>query len=253
MSDTAYRLTIGDFNCIIFNDGYLVDHVENFGLNCIYIEAGGHKILIDNGCGENFREKTAGHLLKSMKTAGLKPGDIDTIIFDHGHIDHVCGTFDKNGNPVFSNARYIVTKKEWDYIKSPPGANKTQNEFYYHARKYLIPMEERFVLVDADYQVLPGIKMRPAFGHTKGNVMVDLMSQGQRLLCIGDVIHSRREFADPACLAAFDVTPSEAIKTRAKILDEAAQTGVFVFACHFTFPGLGYIRQTKDMFSWEPI
>jgi glyoxylase-like metal-dependent hydrolase (beta-lactamase superfamily II) len=253
MSDTAYRLTVGDFNCIIFNDGCLLDPNDVFGLNCIYIESGGHKMLIDNGCGESFREKTAGHLLKNLKAAGLKPEDIDTIIFDHGHIDHVCGTFNKKGKPVFPNARYIITKKEWDYIKSPPGDNETQNMFYRPARQYLLPLHDRFTLVKADYEVLPGIELIPAHGHTPGNVMVDLTSKGQRLLCIGDIIHSQREFADPACLAAFDVTPSEAIKTRAKILAEVARGGIFVFACHFPFPGLGYIRQTKGIFSWEPV
>lgn len=253
MPEEVYHLTVGDFNCIIFSDGSLVDSSETFGLNCIYIEACGHKILIDNGCGEIFMEKTAGRLLQNMKTAGLKPEDVDTIIFDHGHIDHVCGTFDKKGKPVFPNARYIITKKEWDYIKSPPGANKTQNEFYYHARKYLIPLEERFTLVKADYRFLPGINLIPAHGHTPGNVMVDLTSRGQTLLCIVDIIHSQREFADPACLAAFDVTPEEAVKTRAKILAKIAKEGTFVFACHFPFPGLGYIRQTKGIFNWEPV
>jgi glyoxylase-like metal-dependent hydrolase (beta-lactamase superfamily II) len=197
--------------------------------------------------------KTAGRLLNNMKSAGLKPEDIDTIIFDHGHIDHVCGTFDEKGKPVFSNARYIITQKEWDYIKSPPGDNEMQNVFYRPARQYLLPLHDRFTLVEADYEVLPGIRMLPAHGHTPGNVMIDISSQGERLLCIGDIIHSPREFTDPACLAAFDVTPAEALKTRAKILAEVARDGAFVFATHFPFPGLGYIRQVKGIFSWEPI
>jgi glyoxylase-like metal-dependent hydrolase (beta-lactamase superfamily II) len=253
MSDNAYHLTLGDFKCIIFNDGCLVDPNETYGLNCIYIEAGDQKILIDNGCGETFMEKTAGYLLKNMKAAGLKPEDIDTIIFDHGHIDHVCGTFNKKGKPVFTNARYIITQKEWDYIKSPPGANQTQNTFYRPARQYLLPLEDRFTLVEDDYEILLGIKLIPANGHTPGNVMVDIKSKGQRLLCIGDVIHSPREFTDPTCLTTFDVTPAAAVKMRAKILSRLAKEGTFVFACHFPFPGLGYIRQAGGILHWEPV
>jgi glyoxylase-like metal-dependent hydrolase (beta-lactamase superfamily II) len=253
MPEQAYPLAVGNFHCIIFSDGCLVDPSETYGLNCIYIDAGDHKILIDNGCGETFMQNTAGHLLKNMKAAGLKTEDIDTIIFDHGHIDHVCGTFDEKGKPVFPNACYIITRKEWDYIKSPPGDNEMQNVFYRPARQYLLPLQDRFTFVEVDYEVLPGIKMLPAHGHTPGNVMIDISSQGERLLCIGDIIHSAREFTDPACLAAFDVTPAEAIKTRAKILTEVARDNVFVFACHFLFPGLGYIRQAKGIFSWEPI
>jgi glyoxylase-like metal-dependent hydrolase (beta-lactamase superfamily II) len=252
MTDTAYNLTVGDFNCTVFSDGCLIDPDETFGLNCILIEAKGRKILIDNGFGENSTG-TAGLLLDNMKSAGLKPEDIDTIIFDHGHIDHVCGTFKKDGSPVFPNARYIITREEWDYIKSPPGDNETQNGFYRHARQYLLPLHDRFDVVASDCEIFPGIKLIPAHGHTPGNVMVDLSSQGERLLCIGDIIHSPREFTDPACLAAFDVTPAGAIKTRAKILAGAARDGTFVFATHFTFPGLGYIRQINGVFSWAPI
>jgi glyoxylase-like metal-dependent hydrolase (beta-lactamase superfamily II) len=188
-----------------------------------------------------------------MQAAGLKPADIDTIIFDHGHIDHVCGTFDKEGKPVFSNARYIITQKEWDYIKSPPGTNKMQNTFYRPARQYLLPLEDRFTFVNSDYEVLPGIKLIPAHGHTPGNVMVDIKSKGQRLICIGDVIHSPREFTDPTCLTAFDVAPAAAVKTRAKILSKLAKEKTYVFACHFPFPGLGYIRQIKDIYCWESV
>ncbi len=257
MSETAYHLTVGEFKCTIFSDGCLVDEnpqgAETFGLNCIYVEAGDRKMFIDNGCGESFRINTAGRLLKNMKAEGLKPEDIDTIIFDHGHIDHVCGTFDLKGKPVFPNARYIITQKEWSYIKSPPGFNEMQNAFYSPARRHLLPLENRFTLVEDDYEVLPGIKMIPARGHTPGNVMINISSRGKRLLCIGDIIHSQREFTDPACLAAFDVAPAEAVKTRAKILAKVAREGTFIFACHFPFPGLGYIRRTKGVFRWHPI
>jgi glyoxylase-like metal-dependent hydrolase (beta-lactamase superfamily II) len=257
VSETAYNLTVGDFNCIIFSDGRLVDKTpqgtQTYGLNCIYIEAGNRKLLVDNGCGEWFMADTAGHLVKNMRTVGIEPEDIDTIIFDHGHIDHVCGTFDKKGKPVFPNAHYIITRKEWDYIKSPPGDNEIQNAFYSPARRYLLPLENRFNIVESDFEVLPGLRLIPAHGHTPGNVMVDITSKGKRLLSIGDIIHSQREFTDPACLADFDVTPVEAMKTRAEILSQLAKEGTFVFACHFTFPGLGFIRQAKDIFIWESI
>ena len=217
MSDTAYRMTVGGFKCIIFSDGYLQDPGEQFGLNCMYIESGKRKMLIDNGCGETFQD-TAGYLLKNMKAEGVQPADIDTIIFDHGHIDHVCGTFDKKGKPVFPNARYIITKKEWAYIEAGPTDDETQNNFFSPARKYLLPLKDRFDLVADDYEVVPGIKFVPAPGHTPGNSMIEISSKGERLLCVGDVIHSLQELTTPDHCASFDVTAAEAIKTRTKIL-----------------------------------
>ncbi len=257
MSEIAYHLNIGEFKCIILSDGRLVDKMpqgtQTYGLNCIYIEAGGRKMLVDDGCGRMFRMATAGRLMKNLKAAGIEPEDIDTIIFDHGHIDHVSGTFSKTGKPVFTNARYIISRKEWEYIKSPPGDNEMQNLFYRPARNFLLPLERRFTLVEGNYAIMPGIKMMPAYGHTPGNTMIELTSTGKQLLCIGDVMHSLREFTEPECLTMFDVIPKEAVKTRAKVLSKLAQDGTLVFASHFTFPGLGYIRQAKGIYSWESI
>lgn len=257
MNETAYCLNIGEFKCIILSDGLIVDETpegtQSYGVNCIYIEGGGHKLLVDNGCGKVFRTNTAGRLVKNLKSAGIKPEDIDTIIFSHGHIDHVSGTCSKTGQPVFRNARYIMTQKEWDFIKSPPGDNEMQNMFYRPARKFLVPLEERFTLVAGNYEVIPGINMIPAYGHTPGNTMVEIASHGERLFCICDVMHATREFTEPECLTMFDVTPKEAVKTRAGVLTRVAHEGALVFAGHFNFPGLGNVRQKNGVFSWNPI
>lgn len=252
MADTAYRFAVGDINCIIFNDGCLQDPEDTFGLNCIYIESGSRKMLVDNGCGKLFMD-TAGKLLANMKAAGISPADIDTIIFDHAHIDHVCGTFDLEGNPVFPKARYIITKKEWDYVCAGPTDNATQNNFYAPARKYLIPLKDRFDAVEDNYLVAPGITLVPANGHTPGNSMVEIVSKRHKLLCIGDIIHSLKEFSDPKRCAAFDVDEEQALKTRAAVLPVLAKDKTFVFAAHFTFPCLGYIREKGGVFRWEPL
>ena len=147
MPETAYHLTVGDYKCVIVNDGCIVDPAETYGLNCIYIESGKNKMLVDNGGGEMLQH-TAGHLAENLKAEGIKRGDITTIIFDHGHVDHVCGTFDEKGNPAFPSARSIISRKEWEYIESPPGSDEMQNNLFAPARRYLTPLKERFQLVD---------------------------------------------------------------------------------------------------------
>jgi glyoxylase-like metal-dependent hydrolase (beta-lactamase superfamily II) len=253
MSDKTYHLNIGDFRCTVFSDGYLQDKKEQFDINILYIEAGRHKVLLDNGFGTSSQGGTAGHLLKNMTAEGIKPEDIDTIIFDHGHIDHVCGTFDKNGTPVFPNARLVITKKEWAYIEAEPIDNKTQNNFHNPVRKYLVPLKERFKLVGDNYEVLPGIKFVPAHGHTPGNSMIDFSSKGQRLLSMGDVMHSIQDLTKPDQYAMYDTNPTEAIKNRSIIISKLIKDGTFVFVTHFGFPGLGHFRENKGVISWEPI
>ena len=196
-----------------------------------------------------------GRSLLSAPVPGIlqRAADIDTIIFDHGHLDHVCGTTDEKGKPFYPNARYVITKKEWAYIEAGPTDNKTQNDFFAPARKYLIPMKERFDLVSDNYEVLPGIKFIPAHGHTPGNSMIEFSSKGQRMLSMGDVVHSLRELTKPDHCAAFDANSGEAIKTRTKILAQTVKDGTFIFATHLAFPGLGHFRAKNGVTSWEPI
>lgn len=252
MLEAGFRYDIGEYKCIIFSDGTLVNEGEVFGLNCLFIDMGDHKILIDTGCGDGFQD-TAGRLAENMQAEGISCSDIDRIIFTHGHIDHAAGSFDSQGRPIFPNARYITSEREWEYWLTPPGSNELHNMFFDAARKNLLPVRDLFDLVKDNAEVLPGIKLIAAPGHTPGIAMVDISSGGKRLLCIGDIIHSQLEFIHPEYLSLFDVMPEQALNTRAQILSNVAKSGILVFACHFPFPGLGYITHKEGIFTWQPI
>jgi glyoxylase-like metal-dependent hydrolase (beta-lactamase superfamily II) len=254
--EAGFHYEIGNFKCTVVSDGTLVSQGtgvdEVFGLNCLLIDSGDRKMLVDTGCGDGF-QSTAGRLVKNLEATGIRCGDIDSVVFTHGHIDHASGSFDSQGRPVFPDARYTTSEKEWEYWSTPPGDNELQNMLFSAARKNLVPIRDQFDLVEENREALPGIKIIAAPGHTPGNFMVDIASGKKRLLCIGDIIHSQREFIHPEYLAAFDVAPEQALPTRARILSEVAESGALVFACHFPFPGIGYIKRKKGVFIWQPI
>ncbi len=256
MFEKGFQYDIGEYRCIIFSDGTLVsqdlESEEVFGLNCLFIDSGDNKILIDTGCGDVF-QSTAGRLTKNLEAEGIKCSDIDIIIFTHGHIDHVGGSFDSQGRPVFPNARYIASEREWQCWVTRPERSELQSMFFSPARKNLLPIRDQFDLVKDDAEVFPGIKLMAAPGHTPGNIIVDILSGEERLICIGDIIHSQVEFVNPEYLTSFDVVPEQAINTRARILSDVAESGTLVFACHFPFPGLGYITHNEGVFAWQPI
>lgn len=256
MQEAGFRYTVGEYKCMIFSDGTLVtegsDIDEVFGLNCILVKTADHNVLVDTGCGDGF-QATAGHLVKNVEAAGIRRGDIDIITITHGHVDHAAGCFSSKGPPVFPNARYITLKSEWEHWLTPPGDNELHNMFFDSARKNLLPIRDRFDLVKDNVEVLPGIKLIPAPGHTPGNAMVEILSGDDRLLCIGDIIHSPVEFTEPEYLTLFDVTPEQAVKTRARILSEIAGAGTPVFACHFQFPGLGFVIYQEGVLGWQPL
>src|SRR6266550_7186269 len=69
-------------------------------MNCLYIEAGSERILIDTGIGEKWSDKQAaiygierkrpfGESLRAL--AGVAPEDITVVVNTHLHFDHAGG------------------------------------------------------------------------------------------------------------------------------------------------------------------
>ena len=59
-------------------------------------------------------QPSTGKLYRVTREKGYKTGEIDTVIYTHGHTDHVGGTVTAQGKLMFPNARQIVSKREWD-------------------------------------------------------------------------------------------------------------------------------------------
>ena len=265
MKNSSYYLNVGEFQCIVVSDGTISvpalpsaqsqtsnekPTYEDMDIICLLIRAGKRNLLIDTGCGDGFQE-SAGKLVMNLKKESINPEDIDTIIYTHGHEDHAGGTFDVNGNPVFPNAKYVVLREEWECWERKPETPLNEGLFG-SARKNLLPIQEKFDRVGNNYEVIPGVKLILAPGHTPGSVIVQIKSTKDELLCIGDLSHSRIEFSQPDYYSFLDSDPEKALKLRTEGLSEMAQSGTLIFACHFPFPGIGYFTQENGILSWQP-
>jgi len=266
MSISSYRLDFGKFKITVFSDGYLSvpngvpdtkgpavtnqDH-ENMDISCLLIKTGQHNILIDTGCGSGFQD-TAGKLVQNMEKSGVNPDEIDVVIYTHGHEDHVGGTFDMYGSPVFPYARYIVSRKEWECWERKPDTPLNKGLFA-SARRNLLQIRDKFELVEDNQEVFPGLTLLPARGHTLGSVIIQIKCGKEKLLCIGDLIHSQVEFTRPEAYSFLDSDPEAAMKLKTEGLAEIAESGRLIHACHFPFPGTGNIVKKDGKLSWRPL
>ena len=94
---------------------------------------------------------------------------IDIVVNTHLHGDH-CG-----GNHLFAGKPIYVQRRELDDARS-------QDD--YSIREWVEPPGVRYVPVDGELELLPGIRLLPAPGHTPGTQVV-VVETGERPVVIG--------------------------------------------------------------------
>ncbi len=260
MEKSGYRFNIGKFECVVVSDGSILvppppekpsAKGEAMDVLSLFINTGKQKILIDTGCG-NFPIPNVGKLAANLKAAGISCSDIDIVTYTHGHMDHAAGTFNSKNQPVYPNARYAVAKEEWECWVHPVERPQL-TQMFEAARKHLVPIPDQFLLIEDGGEMVPGIRIKLAPGHTPGTSLIELSSEGKTLMCIGDLIHSAKEFVAPDYYSFLDVDPPLAIKNRNSIMKSLARSETLVFAAHLPYPGLGHFQLKNGEISWKPI
>ena len=162
--------------------------------NVLLVRSGGKTLLVDAGYGDKAPAKLreqhgmeAGHpLLRSLAAAGVAPAEVDLLAFTHLPFDHAGGaTTDAGGGsvPLFPRAKFLVQSREW--ADATGGAPELANAYF---RKDLEPLAAsgRLELLDGPAEVLPGVWLRPAPGHTPGFQLLELPA-GPGLTFLGDL------------------------------------------------------------------
>ncbi len=215
----------------------------NFG--CFLVRGDGKTVLVDTGFGPEMN----GKLIDQLGEVGVKPEDVDTVVFTHLHGDHTGWALDRDtGAPRFSKAQYLVPKKDWDFYKAedPQRAGFTRN---------ILPIEGNaaFDLVDGERTVTPSLTILPTPGHTPGHQSLLLSSGGQQAFIIGDAFMSPMDLVHPEWVSTWDWDADIVRGTRAALGDRIAQSQALVASAHLPNPGLGHILVTDGKRSWQAL
>ena len=221
-------------------------------MNCLFIDTGKEKILVETGIGEKWTDKqTAMYgidrkmpLADSLRSiTGCGPEDISIVVNTHLHFDHAGGNtiYDRdvtlssrsqtampvtdrqlndNGRntvPQFPNARYLVSRSELEHADNPHERDRAS-----YLPENWRPMQEtgQLELMPDSYEVVEGLRIEQVRGHSETMQTVRLDRGGRTLYGFADLIPTKHHLP-VAWVAGFDLYPVETLEFKKLILPQA--------------------------------
>jgi glyoxylase-like metal-dependent hydrolase (beta-lactamase superfamily II) len=201
-------------------------------MNCLFVETGGERILIETGIGEKWspkqaaiygieRERPFDETLRSI--AGVAPEDITIVVNTHLHFDHAGGNTKlderQRAVPAFPNARYFVSRAEYEHAEAPHERDRAS---YLPENWRPVEQSGQLELKEPDYEVVPGLRMETISGHSRSMQCVRLTSDGRTLFGFADLVPMRAH-VPLAWIMGYDLYPVETLEAKKRLLPQAAR------------------------------
>ncbi|MEM8822987.1 MAG: MBL fold metallo-hydrolase [Pseudomonadota bacterium] len=279
-----YRHAVGDIQVTALLDGYFPLPVEAFlnvseedmaavleasaqeapmptAINAYVVNTADRTFLVDAGFGsvDSFGPDV-GKAIANLRASGIEPGQIDTLVLTHAHLDHCEGLIDGDGNAVFPTAELIMAEAEhafWTDDAILAQAPESARPVFDSARRSIAPYADRLTLI-GDADIAPGVRFELSPGHTPGHGVLRIESGDEALTILGDTLHNEAiHLAYPDAGFGFDVDSAAAAVSRRRQFDRAADEGTLTAGSHISFPSFGRIVRDGDAYAhvmseWNP-
>ena len=208
------------------------DNRIRMNMNCVFIDTGTEKILIETGIGDKWTAKQQSmyaidRVLRFSETlharTGVSADEITIVVNTHLHFDHAGGNtkLDAEGKPVasFPNARYFVSRAELEHAEAP-----TERDRASYLPENWRPLVESGQLEakDSDYEVVPGLTMETIAGHNRSMQCWRLERDGKTMFGFADLVPMRAHVRLP-WIPGFDLYPIESLDAKKRLLPQAAR------------------------------
>ncbi|HEY6465292.1 MAG TPA: MBL fold metallo-hydrolase [Candidatus Acidoferrales bacterium] len=229
------------------------------GLNCVLIYAGGKRILVETGAGGKFDQKRRDiyrldgpRLDAHLREYAIAPGDIDIVVNTHLHFDHCGGNTRLEKDkivPVFPNARYVIRKGEY---KNATHVNERTRATYFAENFAPLEAAGQLQLVESDTEIVPGVELICAPGHTADMQCVKLSGGGKTAFLLADLVPTTAHLP-LAWGMGYDLFPLIVLENKRKWLPRiAAEEWISLFVHDPDVPA-AYLRERDGAFVPEPV
>ena len=219
---------------------YMPDGGAPASVSSFALFAGEDTVLIDTCTGN----ETWGNKLTE---AGVKPESVKLILLTHFHGDHVGGLIQGNVRR-FPNAKVLASIPEFEAGQRQPPIERIRSAY-----------GQDFATFNFDEEVfansLVKVKALNAVGHTPGHTVFLIESKQtdkEKLLIIGDLLHAAAlQFPVPDACTSYDLDMENAVASRKRILDFAAQEKIPVGGMHLPPPSIGMVKKEVKGYVFE--
>ena len=225
-------------------------------IHALIVETPERRIVVDTCLGNDKEGRRIptwnnlhGPFLADLAAAGFPRESIDTVFCTHLHVDHVgWNTMFDHGSwvPTFPSARYLMGRVEFDHWTN---RNEREDMTAVLADSIAPVWEAGLVdLVETDHRICDEVGLVPTLGQTPGHVSVRIVSRGEEALITGDFMHHPCQIARPDWSSTADSDPSEAHRTRERMLTRLSDTPILVIGTHFAGRTAGHVVRDDNAF-----
>lgn len=224
------------------------------------MQSGSTTILVDTGYGndkdrDGFADanRLRTPYLSRLAAVGVTPEMVDLVICTHLHLDHSGWNTRLEGGrwvPTFPNARYIWTRA--DQAEAYDLATGT-NAFPFTRNVYadsVLPIIEAGLAhpIDGPFRLDKNLVLRPSPGHSRGNMRIEIASNGHKAVMCGDILHSPLQIPLWQTASAGDGDPAMAAAARRELLEYCVREKALLIAGHFAAPHAARITTSDRTF-----